>query len=134
MPNWCPERLYVLLHFLISMQLKENVTGIMCVFILYMNLFQIFINNFYFTVCEFTYIFQLWWASLLLGKEKDRLLIFFFFFNEEWFCLVCFSGHVFTLFYSFVLPDSTPQSKSLSGRKPVRFYIVEGMHSRGWSR
>lgn len=126
---------YVLLFFFISMQLKQNVTGIMCAFILYMiNSFQIFTNHFYFAVCEFMYIFWWGWASQFFGKERYDLLIFFFF-NAEWPCLVCFSGRMLILFYFILPPASTLQPKwSSSGRKLVRFYIVEGMHSRGWSR
>lgn len=84
-------RNYTHLHLLIRMQIiiiwkhfyfERNVTVVMCVFILLMmNLFQIFINHWYFTFCEFMYIFLLGWGDAVLSFSCSRTLKILFCFS-----------------------------------------------------
>lgn len=79
--------------------------------------------------CMFFY-----WDALLnfLGNKVVAFEFFFFLMQNSLalsLILICFSLHVFTLFYFFLPPASTSQSKSLSSvRKLLKLYIVEGIH------
>lgn len=109
-----------------ALKVEKNVSVIMWVFLYSWWTYFKYLLIIFISLSVSSCIFFCWDALPNFLDKKVVAFEFFFFFMQNnlalFLILICFSLHVFTLFYVFLPLASTSQSKSLSSvRKLLRF-------------